>query len=175
MFFEKNHNFTYVSSWIYSMKKCGINVSKMCKNILWVFCNDLSQSQPSKLLWFSYRPHPPPPPTYFRLPTCFFCFLGCRWDNWMGGLAPYKNSHGTLFRWIWSLTKRLAKCLVMTGIVLNRQDLLKTCSIIIDFFLAILTVFYSVMFHHVYRSGQIYMNRTHCPNGVLLLANRCRR
>ena len=28
MFFEKNQNFTYASSWIYSMTTCGITVAK---------------------------------------------------------------------------------------------------------------------------------------------------
>ena len=46
-------------------------------------------------------PPPPPLPTSFQISNMiFFCFLGYPWDNWMGGLASYTNSHGTLFRWI---------------------------------------------------------------------------
>ena len=96
-------NITYVSLWKYSMTKCGITDTKMCKSILWIFLNALSQSQPGQVFLCT---SPPPPPHISDCQHVFLCYLWCSWDIWMGGLASFKNSHGTLFLWTWSLTTR---------------------------------------------------------------------
>ena len=53
-------------------------LQRCVKNIQWIFLNAHFQSQPSKMLSFSYYTPPPhsPPPAYFRLPTCFLLLLG---------------------------------------------------------------------------------------------------
>ena len=78
MFSEQNYKFAYVLSWIFSMTKCGITVAKMCKIIVWIFFNALSQSQPSNMLYFCYIPHHPPPPhphTHIHISDCQHVFL----------------------------------------------------------------------------------------------------
>ena len=39
--------------------------------------------------------------------------------------------------------------------------------------LTMLAVYFIMLCFTMFRSGQNYMDKTHCPNGVLLLANRC--
>ena len=125
MFSEKNHNFPYVSSWIYSITKCGITVAKKCKHILWIFIMLYLKVSQVKCYNFHIYLTPPPPPhthTYFRLPTCFLCYSGCPWDIWMVGLASYKNSHGTLFRWlIWCPNRTKKVILIYTFTLHNRK------------------------------------------------------
>ena len=75
MFSEKNYNFTYVSWWK-MWHYCCKNVQKYP---LYIFN---AQSQPSKMLWFS-----PPPPTYFRPPTCFLIILRMSLRHLVGWLS----------------------------------------------------------------------------------------